>query len=1415
MTNRYRESLLAERAHYQEMFATADGNEETRRLAETRLVEIDTQLARLDHRNGAGGAAHPPNPGNRWPQVDLIALIRESGCTLREKRPGKLVGDHAPKHGSRSGECLVIWPDEGRWHCTSCKAGGDAAGWLADLEGIPYAEAARRLEARFGPAPSRYDHLPWIDAACQDLRVITAHAWDALRAANEPAPFIFRFGGLIVRLERDDHGVLLPVELTSDRLRHVLARCANFYKEVDAGDGRRRVIVRPPAYVVQDVLATPDPPLPMLRRIADVPVFAADGSLQTTSGYHPESRLYYDPTPGLALSPVPDRPTEADVARARSLVLDELLVDFPFVSEADRAHAVALFLLPFVRDLVDGPTPLHLIEAPTEGSGKGLLAEVCLIPAVGRRFGTMTAGRDSEEWRKAITSALRAGHDVTWIDNVTRPLDSGDLAAALTTHVWEDRLLGKSETLRLPVRVTWVATANNPVVSREIMRRTVRIRIDPRVDEPWLRTNFKHPNLRAWAWEHRADLIRSALVLAQNWLARGRPAPTVRPLGSYEAWTHVIGGILAAAGIGGFLGNLDEFYRTANTEVAAWRAFVTAWWEAHQDTPVLVKDLLPIALDIEALDVAGKDEKGQARSLGKKLERQRDRVIGGYRITKAGAEHRAIRWRLRPCSPSGPSGADGEFCEFGEFSAPMQNFDAAPVAAPAESHTKISARTQHSQNSQNSPVTPQPIAAGWEVQIADGSWHRVARVREEAGERWLTLPTAGRTIRATDARDARPPAPCLGPGPDPDDEPPDPDGPDPDPGPDGDPDPGPDPGHGLNPGSDRGPTEDPSAGDGGATGGEGGEGVAGAGAGVRSGLAPTPDYRLLRDAEAVQEALPTVMAQPVLGLDTETTGLDPLTDRLRLVQLAVPGGPVYLIDCFAVDPRVLAPLLADPVHGPVLVGHNLGFDVRFLLAAGLPVPHGRRLFDTMLAAQLIDAGLPKSGHALADLARRFLGVELPKALQRADWSGALSPAMLTYAARDAAIVLPLRERLMAELGAAGLSRVAAVEMRALPAVAWLEHIGVPFDAEAWRALADAALLEKLRLVDELTARAEGLLGKNRLFGREINWDSPGQVLRLLQEAGLSLPNTSEDALQAHREHPLVAALLAYREAAKRCGTYGLNVLADVHPATRRVHPNWFQIGAATGRMACTRPNLQNVPRTPAYRACFRAPDGRVLIKADYSQIELRIAAEISGDAALIAAYQRGEDVHTATARAVLGRAEVTDADRQLAKALNFGLLFGMGVARFREHAASGYGVHLTDDEARRFRERFFATYPGLRRWHRAQADGPMATRTLAGRRRLGVERFSEKLNSPVQGTGADGLKAALALLWETRHRCPSAAPVLAVHDEIVLECDAPDAEAAREWVTDCMLRGMRQFLPHVPVVVEATVARDWSGAPAS
>jgi DNA polymerase-1 len=222
----------------------------------------------------------------------------------------------------------------------------------------------------------------------------------------------------------------------------------------------------------------------------------------------------------------------------------------------------------------------------------------------------------------------------------------------------------------------------------------------------------------------------------------------------------------------------------------------------------------------------------------------------------------------------------------------------------------------------------------------------------------------------------------------------------------------------------------------------------------------------------------------------------------------------------------------------------------------------------------------------------------------------------------------------------------------------------------------------------------------------------------------------------------------------------------------------------------------------------------VLVKADYSQIELRIAAKISGDQNMLLAYRQRADLHTLTAQRVLGLSEVTREHRQLAKALNFGLLYGMGAKGFQRYAKAKYALELSAEQAAAYRDAFFRSYPGLAAWHRhVKQQRAVEACTLAGRRmRLGAEAYdTTRLNCPVQGTGADGLKRALGLLWERRRQVPGALPVLVVHDEIVMECDRDEAIAVSEWLKQAMIDAMADWLEPVPVDVEINVAATWAG----
>jgi len=497
-----------------------------------------------------------------------------------------------------------------------------------------------------------------IDAGECNLERVSTQAWTAIERLNDP-PSLFRHSERLVRLEPGtSEGSRLPVlkALNHSLLRYEAARAATWYRREGDGRNTREDEVIPPLSVIQDMLAYPITrvPLPILEHIVETPVFAPNGTLQASPGYHVSGQVLICLDEGLDIPSVPPSPTAADVQRALKLI-DDLIHDFPFVGDADRTHAVALLLLPFVRDLIQGPTPLHLIEAPSPGTGKSLLARALLMPSSGERIGAMTYGRDEDETRKRIVTALLEARPAILIDNVNQTLDSAALSSALTEPVFSDRLLGTNGMLNLPVRCAWMATGNNPTLSTEIARRSIRIRLDASVDRPWQRDvdGFRHPALLAWATEHRGELIWAALVLAQRWIVAGRPPARGRSLGSYESWSTVIGGILAHAGVPGFLENLDELYERADSEGTVWRRFVEAWWEAHHDSTVGVADLYNLAEATEGFELSGGNERARRTSLGKALRNREDAVVGRYRIRKAGRLQRATQWQLERVSPDG------------------------------------------------------------------------------------------------------------------------------------------------------------------------------------------------------------------------------------------------------------------------------------------------------------------------------------------------------------------------------------------------------------------------------------------------------------------------------------------------------------------------------------------------------------------------------------------------------------------------------------------------------------------------------------------------------------------------------------------------------------------------------------------
>ncbi len=587
------------------------------------------------------------------------------------------------------------------------------------------------------------------------------------------------------------------------------------------------------------------------------------------------------------------------------------------------------------------------------------------------------------------------------------------------------------------------------------------------------------------------------------------------------------------------------------------------------------------------------------------------------------------------------------------------------------------------------------------------------------------------------------------------------------------------------------------------------------------------DYQLITTAGELRAAVEDMRQHAVIGFDTETTSLDPYQGRLRLIQMAAPDG-VRIIDLDRFNDgdvkksEALAPLRELLAAArPVKIAHNAKFDAKWIKHT-LGVEIGG-LFDTLLASQIISAGDTDERHGLEAVASRYLNETVDKAEQLSDWSGELSEAQLEYAARDASVLPQLREKQLAKLKADALLKCAQLEFECVLPVASLELAGIYLDKERWRE--QLAVVEKKRA--ELAETLQDMLAEESMQGSlfggptrvDLNIDSHVQLTKALKRRGIEVPDGTRNwKLQPLAEkHIEIKTLLEYRTVQKALTSYGENILNEISPVTGRIHADFRQIGAPTGRFACTNPNIQQVPHSIEYRRCFRAPEGRKLIISDYSQIELRILADFTGDQGFVDAFNSGADLHKVTAAQVFNTPleSVTKVQRDFAKRLNFGVVYGIGAQRFSMMT----GLTLTDAED--ILRRYFATYRQLDTWLRDAAQRAVRERTArTASGRLARFRFDSEdrqavslaqrngKNTPIQGSSADILKRALRLLHDEL-RDTSACIVNIVHDEIVVEADANETDAIARKVEDAMCRAGEEYVRKVPVKVETEVSDEW------
>jgi DNA polymerase-1 len=522
----------------------------------------------------------------------------------------------------------------------------------------------------------------------------------------------------------------------------------------------------------------------------------------------------------------------------------------------------------------------------------------------------------------------------------------------------------------------------------------------------------------------------------------------------------------------------------------------------------------------------------------------------------------------------------------------------------------------------------------------------------------------------------------------------------------------------------------------------------------------------------------------------------------RLLALGVPGG----------EPRVWSmrewktfpPELAAALLSCRVVSHETRRNLRWLgMVFGLHLSH---VFCTGSAARLLACG-GEPPPSLPEMAARQGGWPAPPPEEEA-WSDLfLAPGQVEAAAWPVRVLPALARALEKLLTDALLGEIATLEMELLPVVARMEATGLGVDLPRLEELWHVYRRQQAELENQL---------REVLQAPRINVSSPKQLLAALQARGLKISDTRDQTLSQHGQDPAVPLLQTFRSQEKLA-----QIAEGLRTATTRagrIHASFDPLGTETGRFSSDSPNLQNVPRGPL-RSVFRAPTGRTLVTADYSQIELRAVAVVAQDRTMLQALAQGEDLHRLTASAILDKppTDVTKGDRQLAKSVNFGLIYGQGAKGLVVYARQKYGVDFSVEQALLFRDRFFSTYREIATWHKnawkAAAGDVGEVRTALGRRRLlsptasRWNRFTTIVNTPIQGGTADGLKAALVSLAAA---LPQGAELVStVHDEIVVECDASQASTIEPLVREHMRSGMARAFPQVPIEVETRVSAAW------
>lgn len=567
----------------------------------------------------------------------------------------------------------------------------------------------------------------------------------------------------------------------------------------------------------------------------------------------------------------------------------------------------------------------------------------------------------------------------------------------------------------------------------------------------------------------------------------------------------------------------------------------------------------------------------------------------------------------------------------------------------------------------------------------------------------------------------------------------------------------------------------------------------------------------------------------IFGIDTETqkspqfraltnAALSPHLSTIRLLQI-FDGKNTIIFDFNYINcSRDFITFLST--HR--FIGHNSIFDLQYFLKLGVPEMN---LGCTRILWKLIsqayyptDSGLDAS---LGALVSKVLKIDINKEHGASDWSVPdLTFEQITYAALDPIYVMLIAEKLASGVEKYGLKRIYALSKAAQLPLACMQLNGLAIDVEAHKKLITHWRDE----AHEAKKKVLNLTGLNDVTSSKIaGWletHLPKNVLTIWPKTPTGKLSTDAHAFADFSYLDVVEPMSEFQKATTLCSTFGQALIDKINPATKRIHARYNICGARTGRLSSAGPNLQNLPRKKEVREIFIANEGKSFIRADYSQIELRVAAELSGDRAMLWAYKEGIDLHRLTASRIRNKKleEVTDDDRQIAKAFNFGLLFGLGATKFSHYAKKSYGVAISHMEALRSIEVFRETYAGYREWQLTQAENAKKSLTVTTpcgkRRRLPEdETFGNSMNHPVQGGAAEIMLSALVRLEKT---CRKKGWELlnTVHDEVVIEVTEGAEKYASDLVNIDMECAYREVFPNgiINKLVGIGSGKNWAEA---